>query len=52
MLSCGYDIFFSKWKQKPLNAKHGVMKCSPPAKQIITRMTNTIAIMPVGRSKE
>jgi hypothetical protein len=28
------------------------MKCSPPAKQIITRMTNTIAIMPVGRSKE
>jgi hypothetical protein len=45
-------MFFSNWKQKPLSAKHGVMKYSPPAKQIITRMTNATVIMPVGRSKE
>ena len=49
-LSSGYEIFFSEWKQKPLNAKLGVMKYSPPAKHIITCMTNAIVIMPVGRS--
>jgi hypothetical protein len=52
MLSSGYDIFFSEWKQKPLNAKRGVMKYSPPAKLIITCMTNAIVIMLVGRSTE
>lgn len=51
-LSSGYDIFFSEWKQKALNVKLGVMKYSPPAKHIITCMTNAIVIMPVGRSTE
>jgi len=51
-LSSGYDIFFSEWKQKPLNVKRGVMKYSPPAKHIIICMTNAVVIMPVGRSTE
>jgi hypothetical protein len=36
---------------KPINVKHDAMKDTPP-KQTLTRMTNAILVMLIGRRKE
>jgi hypothetical protein len=51
MVPCGYDIFFSEWKQSQSTLNMMAMKATPP-KQTLTRMTNAILVMLVERRKE